>query len=113
MTLRQKQSAFAALTVKLLQRILDAGYEFTYGDAFRDHRVHGVPGVKKSYSSANSVHKQRLALDINLFKDGRFLTSTEDHRVFGEWWEKQHPDARWGGRFNDGNHYSFEHQGAK
>jgi hypothetical protein len=22
-----------------------------------------------------------------------------------------HPDCRWGGRFNDGNHYSFEHNG--
>ena len=31
----------------------------------------------------------------------------------GEWWEKQAADARWGGRFNDGNHYSLEHEGVK
>jgi len=41
------------------------------------------------------------------------LGDTEAHRELGEWWEKQHPQARWGGRFKDGNHYSFEHEGVK
>jgi hypothetical protein len=26
----------------------------------------------------------------------------------GEFWEGLHPLCRWGGRFNDGNHYSIE-----
>ena len=55
----------------------------------------------------------RLAIDLNLFRDGAFLQSSEDHRALGEWWEKQHPLARWGGRFMDGNHYSLEHGGVK
>jgi hypothetical protein len=36
------------------------------------------------------------------------LRQTSDHQRLGEWWEKQHPLARWGGRWGDGNHYSFE-----
>ena len=65
-----------------------------------------------------SVHLLRLARDYSLFRkrdDGEYvyLNSTEDHRPFGEWWEAQHALARWGGRFSDGNHYSFEWQGRR
>jgi hypothetical protein len=70
-------------------------------------------GEKKGYGSAYSVHKLKLANDINLFKDGMYLTKTEDHKVFGEYWESLHPLCRWGGRWNDGNHYSLEHEGKK
>lgn len=113
MTLGQKQRLFAKMVARLIDKAHDLGYEVSLGDAYRDPRVHGNVGEKKSYSSANSVHKERLAIDLNLFKDGKYLTSSEDHRELGEWWEKQHELARSGIRFNDGNHYSFEHQGRK
>lgn len=70
----------------------------------------------KNNGIINSVHQLGLAVDINLFKDGVYLTSSEDHRPFGEWWKAQHPLARWGGDFRpkpDGNHYSFEYNGVK
>lgn len=91
----------------------DHGYELTFGDAYRDPRVHGHVGQKQSYSSANSLHKERLAVDFNLFKDGVYLTRTEDHRPLGEYWESI--GGAWGGRFKsaDGNHYSLEHNGRK
>ena len=111
-TLRQKQSRFARTVARLILEAERQGYEVTFGDAYRDPRLHGEPGVKRGYGAARSVHKQRLAVDLNLFSGGRFLSSTESHRKLGEWWEAQHPDARWGGRFNDGNHYSFTHGGA-
>jgi hypothetical protein len=65
------------------------------------------------YGHPRSAHKFRLAIDLNLFRDGEFLQSSEDHRELGEWWERQHPMARWGGRFDDGNHYSLEYAGVK
>lgn len=115
MTLGQKQRLFTRLTGLLIEFAYQKGYELTYGDAYRDPRVHGDVGTKKSYSSASSVHKDRLAVDFNLFKDGKYLTATEDHAELGEFWEGLHPLCRWGGRFSnaDGNHYSFEHQGRK
>ncbi len=113
MTLRQKQSDFAALVPSLINKALELGYEVTLGDAYRDPRVHGALGVKLGYGHPKSAHKSRLAIDINLFKNGEFLATTEAHKELGEWWEKQHPLARWGGRFDDGNHYSFEHDGMK
>lgn len=110
-SLGQKQRRFVRLIGLLIEYAYQQGYELTFGDAYRDPRVHGEVGQKKSYSSANSVHKSRLAVDFNLFKNGEYLTSTEAHRPLGEYWESL--GGTWGGRFNDGNHYSLEHQGRK
>ena len=89
------------------------GYELTYGDAYRDPRVFGAVGEKDGYGRANSLHKMRLAVDFNLFKDGVYLTETSDHTFLGEFWESL--GGSWGGRFKspDGNHYSLEYRGRK
>ena len=121
MTLGQKQRLFTRLTGLLIEFAYENGYELTYGDAYRDPRAFGQVGEKRLYSSSNSVHKSRLAVDFNLFKDGKFLTSSEDHRTLGEFWKTLHPDCCWGGDFKnsrgqpapDGNHYSMEWQGRK
>ena len=73
------------------------GYEVTLGDAYRDPRC--------PYGSKSSKHKRRLAIDLNLFKNGQYLEGTESHRPLGEWWESQ--GGIWGGRFEDGNHYEW------
>jgi hypothetical protein len=113
MSPRQTQSDFARLVPRLIDTAFDLGFEVTLGDAYRDPRVFGALGVSQGYGHKSSAHKMRLALDLNVFKDGVFLEGTEAHRALGEWWELQHPLARWGGRFNDGNHYSLEFQGVK
>ncbi len=111
MTLREKQSKFVLMTAQLINKAYELGYELTYGDAFRDPRVFGMMGIQKGYGQASSCHKFRLAIDLNLFKDGKFLETTEDHRKLGEFWESI--GGSWGGRFNDANHYSIEHDGYK
>lgn len=110
MTLGEKQRLFAELSAKLIIEIGLRGYRCTYGRAFEDPswNVGGHP---------RSLHKSRLAIDLNLFKpfEGEWIycAKTADHEQFGVWWERQHALARWGGRFNDGNHYSLEHGGMK
>lgn len=111
MTLGELQRQFARLVPRLIDKAHEMGYEVTLGDAYRDPRVFGQVGVRQGYGYPKSAHKQRCAIDLNLFKDGQYLQKTEDHKLLGEWWEQQHPSARWGGRFNDGNHYSMEYQG--
>lgn len=111
MSLRKKQSKFARMVADLIIKAYSLGYEITLGDAYRDPRLHGELGVKKGYGHPKSAHKNRLAIDLNLFKDGKFLEGTEAHKDLGEWWESQ--GGSWGGRFNDGNHYSLEHEGVK
>ena len=56
----------------------------------------------------NSLHELGLAQDIDLYdKDGNWLKKTEDHKIFGEFWEGLHHYCKWGGRWDDGDHYSF------
>lgn len=110
MTLREKQSLFARLVGELLLYADSLGYDVTFGEAYRSPseaaRLAGLGlGIR------DSLHTQRLAIDINLFKDGKYLSKAEDHKLLGEWWEKKHELCRWGGRFNDGNHYSITHGG--
>jgi hypothetical protein len=113
MTLGEQQRLFMRLLPKLISYAHSMGYELTLGDGYRDPRVFGAVGVKQGYGHAKSAHKQRLAIDLNLFKDGEFLTSTEAHRFLGDYWKKQHVSCRWGGDFGDGNHYALERDGIK
>lgn len=108
-TLGQAQRRFARMVARLIDQAHEMGFEVTLGDAYRDPRVFGAMGERGGYGESRSAHKQRLAIDLNLFSGGRYLTSTEDHRPLGEWWERQ--GGSWGGRFNDGNHYSLKFNG--
>ena len=62
-----------------------------------------------------SLHEIGLAADIDLYFNGIYCTQTEDHLPFGEWWEERGKELGlplvWGGRFNDGNHYSLRWEG--
>lgn len=115
MTLRQKQSKFARLVSLLIIEAEERGYEVTLGECYRSpEEAARLAKLKKGIK--NSVHTLKLAIDINLFKDGKYLTSTESHKQLGEWWEAQSNNqinCCWGGRFGDGNHYSIEHNGRK
>jgi hypothetical protein len=100
MTLRQKQSKFVLMVSELIQFAYEQGYELTFGDAYAT-----------TGHMANSLHYQRLAIDLNLFRDGKYLTNTEAHLPLGLFWESI--GGAWGGRFKDGNHYSLAHAGRK
>lgn len=99
MTLREKQSKFVYAVSLLILYAYQKGYELTFGDTWS----------KPEYLAhrKGSFHFLRLAIDLNLFKDGKYLTSTESHRELGEFWESI--GGTWGGRFahKDGNHYSW------
>lgn len=111
MSLGQKQRQFTRMLADLIVFAYNNGYELSLGDGFRDSRVFGPVGEKKGYGRSKSNHKIRLAIDLNLFKDGHFLQETEDHELLGEYWESL--GGSWGGRFNDGNHYSIEYEGRR
>lgn len=114
MSLRKKQSEFVKNIGKLIEYSYGQGYELTFGDAYRDPRVHGEFGVSKSYSAASSVHKLKLAIDLNLFVSGaRISTSHPAWHDLGAYWKSLSSDARWGGDFKikDFNHFSYAENG--
>ena len=98
MTIGNDQRVFTKLISKLILWAYEQGYELTFGDAWA-----------KTGHIAGSFHYSRLAIDLNLFKDGVWLQTTEGHKPLGEHWESLDPKCTWGGRFKraDGNHYSY------
>ncbi|MBI9090128.1 MAG: M15 family metallopeptidase [Desulfobacterium sp.] len=96
MSRRKRQSEFARMVGLLIVFATIKGYELTFGDAWA-----------KDGHKDGSFHYKRLAIDLNLFKDGIYLTETDDHQELGEFWESL--GGTWGGRFKkkDGNHYSY------
>ena len=110
MTLREKQSIFARLVMKLLLEAHILGYEVTLGHAYRSVKEAKLLGFEWS------LHTLKLAIDLNLFRNGKYLRSSSDHEPLGIWWGNQSTDeftCIWGGRFkkSDGNHYSIKHGG--
>lgn len=112
MTLNQKQSLFSVLVAELILFAERKGYKVTFGEAWRPNWVAAMY-AKQRRGIKNSLHTFRLAIDLNLFKNGKYLTESEDHRELGEFWESLDPMCVWGGRFGDGNHYGFTHNGIK
>jgi hypothetical protein len=94
------------MQARLIDKATELGYELTEGRGYASAKANAADG-----GNPNSLHMFRLAKDFNLFKDGDWLRDTEDHRELGVFWESI--GGTWGGRFNDGNHYSLEHNGMK
>lgn len=95
------QQRFAELVPILILTAYARGYKITYGDAWahpEDERH-----VEGSY------HYRRLAIDLNLFRNGVYLRRSEDHAEMGAFWKSLDPKCSWGGDFpdKDGNHYSY------
>lgn len=115
MTLREKQSLFVLAVARLIVEADARGYALTFGEAWRSPEE-AARLAKAGKGIAGSLHTSRLAIDLNLFINGRYQPTTEAHRPLGEWWEAQSVDGltyAWGGRWGDGNHYSFQHGGRK
>jgi len=110
MTLGKKQELFSRALGLLLQYAIFRGYEVRMGEVLRSKEE----ATRKGFPNSN--HTRKLAADINLFKEGKYLSKTSDHLPLGQFWESftgeyngEKVTFAWGGRFKDGNHYSIQH----
>lgn len=139
-TLGAKQRRFAALFAQWVIAISKLGYGVTLGEAFRSDEqaeIHAMGEAGRATLVAylmphfpelarriqnntgsgirNSLHEIRLAVDVNLFYGGTWISdggSPHWERV-GKLWESM--GGSWGGRFatGDANHLSLEHEGRR
>jgi hypothetical protein len=100
MSLLEKQQQFMRMLPLLIYKAHSLGYEVTAGDLFRDKRC--------PYGHKNSLHRSRLAIDLNLFHNKRFITTSEGHTELHFYWQ-----LLGGSKMIDGdeNHYSLGHGG--
>ena len=89
----------------------EQGYEPAFGEAYRPDWVAFTyaafgRGIKAS------LHCDRMATDVIIRKDG-VEVALEDYKRCGEAWEALDTDNAWGGRFEDGQHFSHKYGGRK
>jgi hypothetical protein len=109
------QEEFAQSMARLIQKASQLGYGVTLGDAYRSPEQAAANAASGSGIS-KSLHCERLAIDLNLFKDGVYITDDHGHRELGTWWKTLGPMYRWGGDFTtrkDFNHYSISPDGVR
>lgn len=118
MTLSQKQRLFTRYVGMLIAWAYKQGYELTFGDAYRTPEQ-AAANAAAGTGIPNSLHSKRLAVDLNLFINGKYMTNSTDYKPLGDYWKKLDPLCRWGGDFKnalgkpkpDGNHFSLSHDG--
>ncbi|MCX8380818.1 M15 family metallopeptidase, partial [Escherichia coli] len=110
MKLSEKQQLFAVMIADLIHWAQEHGYRLTFGEAYRTPEQAAL-NAKSGKGIRNSLHTLRLAVDFNLFINGKYQADTDAYRPLGEYWESI--GGTWGGRFSraDGNHFSLEHNG--
>lgn len=108
LSLLQQQQYFAHTVGEFLCWIYQQGYQVTFSEAYRSPQEAAI-NARTGAGIAHSLHCERLAIDLNLFRAGKLLTSVEDYRPLGEHWESIDTLCCWGGRFSrpDADHFSM------
>jgi hypothetical protein len=111
-TLGQKQRRFTRLVGLLIEYAYSQEMELTFGEAYRTPEQAALNAAKGAGIS-NSLHTERLAIDVNLFINGEYQRDSEAYRRLGDYWKTLGSDCAWGGDFKrpDGNHFSIRHNG--
>jgi len=116
-TLREKQVAFCRLSARLIDYAFQHGDELTFSETYRPPETAELY-AQQGRGSRDSLHCVRLAVDLNLFRNGTWLKRSEDFAYLGAFWKAQSTgdyECCWGGDFDkpDGNHFSIAHEGRR
>ena len=114
MTESEQQRLFVKLVGQFIGWCYDNGYELTFGEAWRTPQQAAL-NAKAGIGIANSLHTQRLAVDLNLWQGGQYITDPTAYKPLGDQWKTMHELACWGGDFKsvDADHFSMTFGGVK
>lgn len=99
--LLQSQFLFSIHVQKLIQWAVVRGYMFTYGEVYRTKEQQFIYYKAGLTKTLDSLHMQRLAVDFNIFKNGKLLESRKEIQPLGEYWKALSDYNIWGGDFNN------------
>lgn len=92
-----EQAAFLLDMCKLVQHATTLGFTLTAGELFRTPEQQQIYVKTGRSQTMNSLHLQRMAVDFNIFKDGRLCYDKAVLAPLGAYWESLHPLNSWGG----------------
>lgn len=100
MSMSDKQWEFAKDIASLILYAERKGYKLTLGEAYRtkeQQELHVKAGRSKTM---DSNHLKRLAVDFNLFIDGKVIWDfTREWEDLGVYWESIRKENKWGGHY--------------
>lgn len=100
MKLVEHQAAFLMDLVKLLEVATASGFLVTGGELYRTAEQQEIYVKQGKSKTRDSNHLRRLAIDLHFFKGGKLVSSRDELRPVGEFWESLYPGVnRWGGNF--------------
>lgn len=107
----EKQNEFIRSLVRFLTWLDLNGYQCSLGEAYRPPELARFYAFERE-GIERSRHCDRMAIDLNIFRRGVWLTTVEDLRECGTFWESLSVpglEHKWGGLFNpaDTDHFSI------
>lgn len=97
--LSTQQQKFTTDIANLILYADSIGYSLTFGECWRS-RYQQAEYVRKGLSTTmNSKHLKRLAVDFNVFIDGRLTYDKDKIEPLGTYWEELDKHNIWGGRW--------------
>ena len=97
MSLVTEQAAFLLDMCKLIQFATEQGFTLTAGELYRTPEQQEIYMKTGRSSTMNSMHLLRLAVDFNIFKDGKLVGNKATLAPLGAYWESLNPLNSWGG----------------
>ena len=97
MSLVTEQAAFLLDMCKLIQYATEQGFTLTAGELYRTPEQQEIYVKTNRSSTMNSMHLLRLAVDFNIFKDGKLVGNKATLAPLGAYWESLNPLNSWGG----------------
>ena len=104
MSLRQHQEPFLQDVSKLIVFIFSNGFSATGGELLRSDEMQNLYyETGRSNIKSGGYHQKKLAIDLNIFKDGVYLDKKTDKPILkpiADFWCSLNPLNRWGGDFS-------------
>ncbi len=109
MTLSDKQWIFLQNVAKLIDYAYASGYKLTGGELQRTAEQQEIYIRDGKSKTRDSMHLQRMAIDLNLFIDGKYRTDKEAYKPLAEYWKTLHPANEAGYDWGwDANHFQMK-----
>ena len=97
MSLSKEQAGFLLDMCKLIQFATGQGFVLTAGELYRTPEQQEIYMKTGRSQTMNSLHLKRLAVDFNIFKDGKLVGDKATLAPLGAYWESLNPLNSWGG----------------
>lgn len=100
MSMINEQFAFLKDFCKLVSFAESIGFVVTAGEMWRPPEMQQIYVKTGRSKTMKSKHLDRLAVDLNFFKNGKYIQDYNSLVEIGKFWESLDSKNRWGGHFS-------------